>query len=520
MAVVPPVLAHELAEKYRVLLELGHGGTSNVFLAMARGQKGFNKLVVVKVPNATVARDPELLELFLVEARLAARLNHANIVQTNEIAESGSRPMIVMEYLEGQALSKIVERAKSALSLPMHLRIISESLSGLHHAHECLDFDGTKLDVVHRDMTPHNVFVTYDGQVKIIDFGIAKVKKFGHETETGIIKGKVRYMPAEQIGGEPVDRRADIYAVGVMLWEAAARQPIFQGVSDRDILNHVLNGEVPSPREFNPEVTPELERVCMKALALERDDRHANALELQADIERFIESFEGSRPLTGRDLGRFVAEHFADERATVRASIESRLADSSSADASTHSAATFSTRAAPARSGVRTSLIGGGVLVAVVVLVAWTMGRTPDQAGTTPSSELAPASKTAVASLAVPAASSTAGAPSVSAPSSSVHVRIAAVPRQAKITLDGVRLSANPYSANLPRSAERHEVEAAASGYAPVKKSFQLDADVDLTLTLVPLGTAPKPPATKKPSCNPPYVIDENGLKRYIPGCF
>jgi serine/threonine protein kinase len=168
----------ELDGKYRILLELGRGGASNVFLAVARGQKGFNKLVVAKVPNATVAGDPELLEMFLVEARLAARLNHANIVQTNEIAEVSGRPVIVMEYLEGQPLSKLIERAGPSLSLELHLRIISEALSGLHQAHECTDFDGTRLEVVHRDMTPHNVFVGYDGQVKILDFGIAKVSPF------------------------------------------------------------------------------------------------------------------------------------------------------------------------------------------------------------------------------------------------------------------------------------------------------------------------------------------------------
>jgi len=149
-----------------------------VYLAVARGPSGFNKLVVLKALKKNLANDPEFRNMFLNEARLAARLNHPNIVQTNEVAEDEGVPVIVMEYLEGQPLSNLLIRGRNGpLSLAAHLRIITDSLAGLHYAHEVNDFDGTPLGVVHRDMTPHNVFVTFEGQVKVLDFGIAKLAR-------------------------------------------------------------------------------------------------------------------------------------------------------------------------------------------------------------------------------------------------------------------------------------------------------------------------------------------------------
>src|SRR6266496_1714779 len=253
MAAVQGLSEPEATEgKYRVLVELGQGGTANVYLAVAHGPNWFNKLVVLKALKRNLGNDPEFRAMFLNEARLAARLNHPNIVQTNEVAEYQGLPMIVMEYLQGQPLSNLLVRGRGrGLSLAMHLRIVAEALQGLHCAHELSDFDGTPLGVVHRDMTPHNIFVTFDGQVKVLDFGIAKLGASLVETQAGIIKGKLRYMPPEQISGDPVDRRADLYAVGVMLWEAAAGERLWKGQADAAIMNKVLNAEIPSPRSVN-----------------------------------------------------------------------------------------------------------------------------------------------------------------------------------------------------------------------------------------------------------------------------
>src|ERR1700722_16531169 len=170
--------------KYRLIAELGHGGMAEGYLAVAGGPAGFNKLVVIKQIRPQLAEDPEFLGMFLDEARLAARLSHPHVVQTNEVGQEGERYFIAMEYLEGQPLNRIVHRLQKSGGLPLalHLKIVGDALLGLHHAHELVDYDGTPLSVVHRDVTSHNVFVTYDGQVKVVDFGIAKALNSSTET--------------------------------------------------------------------------------------------------------------------------------------------------------------------------------------------------------------------------------------------------------------------------------------------------------------------------------------------------
>src|SRR6185437_1077783 len=189
--------------KYRLIAELGHGGMAEVYLAVVRGPAGFNKLVVIKQIRPQLAEDPEFLGMFLDEARLAARLSHPNVVQTNEVGQEGNRYFIAMEYLEGQPLNRILHRLQKSGGLPLglHIKILSDVLAGLHHAHELADYDGTALEVVHRDVTPHNVFVTYEGQVKVVDFGIAKAAGRAGETRHGVIKGKAPYMAPEQAAG-------------------------------------------------------------------------------------------------------------------------------------------------------------------------------------------------------------------------------------------------------------------------------------------------------------------------------
>ena len=178
--------------KYQLIGELGHGGMAKVYLALAAGPAGFNKLVVIKQILTELGEDSDFLAMFLDEARLAARLNHPNVVQTNEVGEDNGRYFLCMEYLEGQPLNRVLTRLVtkatlgSRLPLAQLLRILSDALSGLHYAHELCDFDGSPLSVVHRDMSPHNIFVTYSGQVKLVDFGIAKAQSSSVETRAGI----------------------------------------------------------------------------------------------------------------------------------------------------------------------------------------------------------------------------------------------------------------------------------------------------------------------------------------------
>ena len=311
--------------KYRLIAELGHGGMAEVFLAIASGPAGFNKLVVLKQIRDQLADDPEFLAMFLDEARLAARLNHPNVVQTNEVGEDGRRYFIAMEYLEGQPLNRIVQRlAKDGrLTLAMHVRVLIDALAGLHYAHELADFDGTPLQVVHRDATPHNIFVTYAGQVKVVDFGIAKALGSSAETRAGVLKGKVSYMAPEQALGEKVDRRADVFAVGMMLWEALAGRRPFKGMNDVVILQKLVAGDIPSPGTVRDDIPELLEAICMKALAHDKEERFATAEDMQRALEAALEKL-GERPQL-RAVGDLLTKAFADERMRIRGVIEAQM---------------------------------------------------------------------------------------------------------------------------------------------------------------------------------------------------
>jgi len=289
------------AGRYRLLAELGRGGMANVYLAVARGPIGFNKLCVLKALRGSLADEPDAVAMFVDEARLAARLNHANVVQTYEVVEDAGRHLMVMEYLEGQALADIFARGERRagevpagdsspdeseekeghLPLAMHLQILSSVLAGLHYAHELADFDGRPLGIVHRDVSPHNVMVGFDGHVKVLDFGIAKVLAGStRATRTGVIKGKVRYMAPEQMAGEAVDRRADIFGVGVLLWEALAGVHIWKGMTDNTVIAAVTRGEIPPPRPrpAGPELPERLAAICTKATRPRRRWRRSSTM--------------------------------------------------------------------------------------------------------------------------------------------------------------------------------------------------------------------------------------------------
>ncbi|XXY45175.1 serine/threonine-protein kinase [Sorangium sp. So ce269] len=533
----------ETRGKYRVLLELGQGGTACALLSVAHGPSGFSKLVVLKTPKKAHALDPEFRRMFLNEARLSARLNHANIVQANEVIEENGVPILVMEFLDGQPLSNVLAAGRGALPLAMHLQIITHALCGLHHAHELEDFDGQKLNVVHRDMTPHNIFVTYDGHVKILDFGIAKLDRGSdYQTETGVIKGKIRYMAPEQMMGEKLDRRADLYAVGVMLWEAATGERMWKETPEPLLMNLVLNGEVAAPRSVSPGVPPELERVIMKALAPERDGRYATAAQLAADLEAIIDDL-GTR-VTSREIGNFVSRLFEGERAAMKKSVEAQLMklaalswdDAGVADREARSetgirAVRNSSSDVPAFGRKRRAVIVGGACVALAVpFVTW---------GLAPGSREGPAASPAPIASAegAQAAAAPAPAPIPERPDrpATVSVRIAASPRDAALFLDGQPLATNPFRAQMEKSAAAREVRAEAPGYTSARVEIVLDKDVDVDLGLQQekRDTLPRPaPArvvTRAPTaasaaspaeeCDPPYFFNEHGIKKFKPAC-
>lgn len=275
--------------KYLLIDKVGTGGMAELFMAKQTGLKGFEKVMAIKRILPHLTEDPEFISMFINEAKLAALLSHQNIVQIFDLGHIENSYFIAMEYVMGKDLRTILQRAKS-LNQPMSvghaLLIISKVCAGLDYAHRKKDLTGRELNLVHRDISPQNILVSYEGEVKLVDFGIAKAASQSSETRTGILKGKLSYMAPEQARGQAVDRRTDIFAIGIVLYEILTGHKLFKGDNDFDTLEKVREAKVePPPTSLNSQVDPELEAMILKALAKEPDHRYQSASEMQTALE-------------------------------------------------------------------------------------------------------------------------------------------------------------------------------------------------------------------------------------------
>lgn len=526
--------------KYRLVAELARGGMGIVYLATNEGVGGFQRIVVIKELKPDLADEPTFLSMFLDEARLAARLHHPNIVQTNEVGQEEGRYFMAMEYLEGRTLQRVVRRGKElgdrSFTRAMYLRVLCEVLSALEYAHNLQDYTGTALEIVHRDVNPQNVFLTYDGQVKVVDFGIAKTADQTEETQAGVLKGKVSYMAPEQATGMHPDSRADVYSVGVMLAEAMTGERLWGKSGDVEILTRLVRNEIPDPGARDPGLPPELLRICRRAMSHAREERYPSAAALLQDLEAYIEA--SGEKASNREIARLVSDRFASERAQMRNMVEDHmtaakdssrlvptLALSNQAAASLSGIAGVSDgsisggssgRSSTARSlrGVSSStalgggsgrspllLAGVGVLLGGAVVAAIAFGLR------SPHVEEAEASK-AVASVpvvAIPTATATA-APSSSAPTTNtVNVRIRVSPPNATLSIDGATVPGNPYVGTFPRGTATHSLRAIAPGYLPKAEdmSFEEDTAVDLSLERQPQVVYRRGQAVSQPQATP-----------------
>lgn len=309
--------------KYTLIAKIGHGGMAEVYLAARRGPAGFAKLCVLKRLHAHLEEERSLVAMFLDEARLAARLDHPNVVQTYEVGEVDGVHFLTMELLEGQSLARLLRRLRSqgqALPVPLGLRFFIDVLAGLHYAHTLCDYDGAPLGIVHRDVSPTNVFVTYEGQAKLLDFGIAKAATHLSETRHGQLKGKFAYAAPEQASGEAeVDPRADLWSLGVTMWEAFAGRPLFEGESEMVTLHRALHAPIP-PLASVAEVPAALGAIVDRALRRPTSERYGSAQEMKEALEHFAE--EAAMSASREELGRFVARLFEPERLQQRAVLE------------------------------------------------------------------------------------------------------------------------------------------------------------------------------------------------------
>jgi serine/threonine protein kinase len=310
--------------RYVLYDEFAIGGMATVHFGRLRGQGGFSRTVAIKRLHPHLARDPHFVSLLVEEARLAARVQHPNVVAPLDVvAVDDCELLLVMEYIHGEALARLLgacARRAAGVPPPIASSVIAGVLYGLHAAHEAVSDDGEPLHIVHRDMSPQNILVGVDGAARVLDFGVAKATIRSHGTEPGVAKGKLSYMAPEQLRGKDVDRRADLFAVGVVLWEMLTLRRLFRSDGAGLAPAKILKGDVAAPSRFNPHVSPELDQVVAAALARHREVRYGTALEFAAALEQAV------APASTREVGQWVqstAQESLSKRAQLRASIES-----------------------------------------------------------------------------------------------------------------------------------------------------------------------------------------------------
>jgi eukaryotic-like serine/threonine-protein kinase len=300
--------------KYYLLERINVGGMAEVFKAKTFGVEGFERLLAVKRILPNIAEDEEFITMFIDEAKIAVQLQHANIAQIFDLGKVDDSFFIALEFVHGRDLRSIFDRMRNkgeSLPIAMASYVTMQVCEGLDYAHNKRDAQGRELNLVHRDISPQNVLIGYEGEVKLIDFGIAKAAGKASKTQAGILKGKFGYMSPEQVRGLPIDRRSDIFAVGIVLYELLTGERLFIGESDFSTLEKVRNVEIMPPSSYNKKIPQELERVVLKALARDPEDRYANAIDLHDDLQSFLYSV--GEFFSRKDLAAWMKKTFAME---------------------------------------------------------------------------------------------------------------------------------------------------------------------------------------------------------------
>jgi eukaryotic-like serine/threonine-protein kinase len=310
--------------KYYLLERINVGGMAEVFRAKAFGVEGFERLVAVKRILPNIAEDKEFIRMFIEEAKLAVQLNHANIAQIFDLGVVDGAYYIALEHVHGRDLRGVFDRCRQ-LGEPMTVSqacfVVMKLCEGLDYAHNKRDQAGRELHLVHRDVSPQNVLVSFEGEVKIIDFGIAKAANKGNKTQAGILKGKFGYMSPEQVRGIPIDRRSDVFSCGIVLYELLTGERLFVGESDFSTLEKVRNVEILPPSTYNRRIPDELERIVLKALAKDPEERYQNAIDLHDELQAFV--YTAGEFFSRKDLAGWMKKTFGREIEDETAKLES-----------------------------------------------------------------------------------------------------------------------------------------------------------------------------------------------------
>ena len=300
--------------RYEFLVPIAKGGMAAVWAARLKGSRGFSKTVAIKTMLPSLSDDPLFEEMFLDEAQIAAQIHHPNVVEIMDLGEENDVLYIVMEYIDGESLATIlraVAKNHRQIPLPIAVQMISDACAGLHAAHELKNVDGKIVGLVHRDISPQNILTTFDGMVKLVDFGVAKAAgRTSSETTAGQIKGKAPYMAPEQAMGQKVDRRTDVFAMGIVLYQVTTGKHPFRGESDVATLHNILHRTVPSPRFVDPKYPRPLEAVLQKALSREPEKRYQTAQEMSDALTRVFPPTV--RRVTSSEVSNFLNDLLGD----------------------------------------------------------------------------------------------------------------------------------------------------------------------------------------------------------------
>jgi serine/threonine protein kinase len=313
-------------QRYRVIDRLEAGGMAEVFRGEALSVQGFKKQVAIKRVLPHLAQNKSFIRMFIDEARLGARLNHANIVTVFDIGAADNTYFIVMEFVDGANFKTVLETLKKQGKKPSVKEVLyigMEICKGLSHAHGLLDENGTLLNIVHRDISPPNILMTRGGEVKVTDFGLAKATTQLEKTDPGVVKGKFSYLSPEAALGQEVDARTDVFAVGILMWEALAQQRLFLGESDYETVKKVQRAEVPSLHAMNPEIDEELDELLQKSMARNREDRFQSAQELGDAIADFL--FRHRLKVTSYDIARMMQSVVASKNSEQKRKLETSI---------------------------------------------------------------------------------------------------------------------------------------------------------------------------------------------------
>jgi len=353
-------------ERYELVRRLGRGGMADIYLARSRAIHGIEKRVVLKLLRKELAVDDQFVHMFLDEARLAMALHHANIVQVFDVGEEDGVVFYAMEHLHGHDVRDIITAAPDGVPLDFAVAIGVGMCAGLHHAHDMVDGDGEPLEIVHRDVSPHNVFATYDGVVKLIDFGIARAaNRLSQTTQHGVLKGKFGYMSPEQCLLLPLDRRSDIFAASIVLWELTTGRRLFGGRSEYEVLKRVVELDAEAPERQGVEYPRELARIVLRGLQRDPAARYATAAEMQHELERFASA--AGLSLSQSTITRTMERLFPNDVAAWRGGVRTPVATPTLEEPIETRSAVVTESAVPRPAkNLRTAIVVGAIASAAV----------------------------------------------------------------------------------------------------------------------------------------------------------